>query len=44
MAYAEVGGGLDAGSAIRLSGRKGLDAESAIRVSGRKDRKGRARG
>ena len=37
MAYAAVGGGLDAEHAIRLLGRKGLDAESVIRLSDQKD-------
>ena len=43
MAYAVVGGGLNAEPAIRLSDRKGLDAEPAIRLLGRKDRNARAR-
>ena len=37
MAYAAVGGGLNAEPAIRFLGQKGLGAESAIRLPDRKD-------
>ena len=37
MAYAAVGGSLDAEPAIRFPDRKGLDAESTIRLSDRGD-------